>query len=464
MFQNLRYRWLIPLGSAVLLLGLLAALSAKTITIRVDGQEIRRTVFAFTSTAAAWQAGIPLTSLDKIDPPESVWLRSGDTVVITRARQITLYLLPEGKILPLASAGQTPLEIMQDAGLEVDPDARFWWNGKRVAGDERLPSARTGFLQIRLSQPVVLSAGGETRNFQSSALNILGALSDQNIPVRGSDQVEPPLSTALEGPTGITLRQARPITVFLGDREMVIFSAAQKVGEALLDGGLTLQGLDYSQPPEDADIPADGKIRLVRVREEILDQQIVIPYGSSLQADPNTELDQKSVLVSGEPGLKISRVRVRYEDGQEVSRESEAEWVARQPKDQVLGYGTKVVIHTLDTPNGPIQYYRAVTMYATSYSPCNLGIPGKCSNTTASGAPVGRGIAAFTLPWYRLFKGTQVYVPGYGTATIADVGGGVPGKYWIDLAYTDADYVEWHQNVTVYFLTPVPENIPWPLP
>jgi hypothetical protein len=40
------------------------------------------------------------------------------------------------------------------------------------------------------------------------------------------------------------------------------------------------------------------------------------------------------------------------------------------------------------------------------------------------------------------------------------VGGGFPdGRLWIDLAYSDDDWVAWHGYVTVYFLTPVPANI-----
>lgn len=60
-------------------------------------------------------------------------------------------------------------------------------------------------------------------------------------------------------------------------------------------------------------------------------------------------------------------------------------------------------------------------------------------------------------------KGWPLYVPGYGIATVEDVGGGIPGRYWIDLGFTDYDIVSWHQWVTVYFLTPVPpaDAIPW---
>jgi hypothetical protein len=47
---------------------------------------------------------------------------------------------------------------------------------------------------------------------------------------------------------------------------------------------------------------------------------------------------------------------------------------------------------------------------------------------------------------------------------VADTGGGIPGKYWIDLGYSEEDFVNWHQTVTVYFLNPAPPNVPEVLP
>jgi 3D (Asp-Asp-Asp) domain-containing protein len=62
------------------------------------------------------------------------------------------------------------------------------------------------------------------------------------------------------------------------------------------------------------------------------------------------------------------------------------------------------------------------------------------------------------IPFY-----TQMYVPGYGEALAADIGGGVHGRM-IDLGYSDDDYEAWHQWVTVYFLWPPPDNIVWVVP
>jgi 3D (Asp-Asp-Asp) domain-containing protein len=154
---------------------------------------------------------------------------------------------------------------------------------------------------------------------------------------------------------------------------------------------------------------------------------------------------------------------VRLEDGQEVSRQTESEWVATEPQDQVLGYGTQIVVKSMDTPDGSIEYYRAVNMYATSYSPCQQGL-GRCSLSTSSGTLLKKGVVAVTLTWYRMFKGAQVYIPGYGVGTIGDVGGGIPGVYWIDLGYSEEDFESWSQTVTVYFLTPAPSSAPPILP
>ena len=148
----------------------------------------------------------------------------------------------------------------------------------------------------------------------------------------------------------------------------------------------------------------------------------------------------------------------------ETGRAAEAAWVAKEPQNQLVGYGTQAVVKTIDTPYGALEYWRAVTAFATSYSPCRLGIPNYCNTQTSSGAQLRQGIVAVTRAWYSWMRGQQVYIPGYGVAVVGDVGGGIPGRYWIDLGYTDADFKSWASNVTVYFLTPVPASIPWILP
>jgi 3D (Asp-Asp-Asp) domain-containing protein len=236
------------------------------------------------------------------------------------------------------------------------------------------------------------------------------------------------------------------------------------VGEALAQAGLGLVGMDRAVPALNEPVPADGLIKVVRVREDIELREESIPFTSTFAAAPDIEIDHQQLVDTGSEGIRAERVRVRVEDGVEVSRFSEGEWVAREPRPRVMGYGTKIVVRTLNTPNGPIEYWRAVTMYATSYSPCRLGTD-YCNANLASGGTLQQGIVAVVLRWYRSMRGMHVYVPGYGVGRIADTGGGIPGRFWIDLGYSDDDYISWHNWVTVYFLTPVPPEglIQWVL-
>ena len=142
----------------------------------------------------------------------------------------------------------------------------------------------------------------------------------------------------------------------------------------------------------------------------------------------------------------------------EISRVTENESVVRPPKKRVLGYGTKVEIKIAAVDGVQIEYWRAVQMYATSYSPCRSGTS-SCSYGTSSGIRLTKGIVALRYSWYLNMGGQQLYVPGYGYATVGDVCGGCVGKPWIDLGYDEDNYQPWSSWVTVYFLTPVPANI-----
>jgi 3D (Asp-Asp-Asp) domain-containing protein len=310
---------------------------------------------------------------------------------------------------------------------------------------------------------VELVDGGAMRVFYSASPTLGLALWDAGIHLLQGDHLSLPLNTPLLTPVVLTLRRALPITIQTGAVQVTALSAAPAVGEALAESGLSLQGSDYSQPAEDQPIPPDGLIRIVRVREEVLLQQTTIPFENEYVSDPQTPLDQTSVVQAGQAGLLVSRVRVRYEDGTETGRQTEAQWTANQPVTQKIGTGSKINVQTLDTPGGPIEYWRAVNVYATSYSPCRSGTS-KCYGFTASGQPVTRGVIGVTTRWYSVMGGQQVYIPGYGRAVIADTGGGIPGKKWIDLGFSDDDYESWAQNVTLYFLTPIPANVPYILP
>lgn len=433
----------------------------KTIQIVIDGEARSLTTFSLRVQDALHAAHISVGSGDRLTPALDDWLKDGDTISLDRAALVQI--LADGQTISLTSSERLPANLLTQAGVRLYPSDRLLVDGAPTDPATPLLPAPTHSLQILRAYPVTLTDGKKVYTFPSSQPTLGQALAAQGISLYTADRLDPSPETRLEGPVDARLHRSRALTISHGQTQTLFRSAAGSVGETLAEAGLSLQGLDYSLPAASDPLPADGQVRVVRVQESVVLEQEPLPFESELQPTADLELDTRKEIQPGEYGITARRLRIRYEDGQEVSRTVEDEWVALQPKPRLLGYGTQVVIKSLDTGSGTIQYWRAVQMYATSYSPCRI-FKDRCDSYTASGATLAKGIAAMTGAWYRYYGGTQVYVPGYGVATIADTGGGISGRYWIDLGYSESDYVSWHQWVTVYFLTPVPDVVPWLLP
>ena len=238
------------------------------------------------------------------------------------------------------------------------------------------------------------------------------------------------------------------------------------MAEVLSAAGIGLLGQDYPTPALDAPPPTDGSpIRVIRVVEQFLTETKPLPYETQFQASADLEIDNTQVVQAGAYGTTATRIRVRYENGIEVSRAPEDTWTAIAPQARVISYGTQIVVRTLDTADGPLEYWRAVRMYATSYSAARAGTPRTAPwyGRTRSGKTLTIGMAAIDVRVMPL--GTRLYVPNYGYVSAEDTGGGVKGKM-IDLGYDDWNFINWYQYVTVYFLTPIPpaDQIKWVIP
>jgi resuscitation-promoting factor RpfB len=372
----------------------------------------------------------------------------------------TIYILDGDRVLSLQADSNIPAAILAQAGVALSPVDKIYFNGVDLPVDFSLPSGGPYTLQIRRAHILTLVTPDGQTSFQTTATTVGQALVQTGLQLYAADYVEPAVETPLKADLTVTYRPARELTISVDGKTVTVKSSAQTVGQALASAGTPLLGLDKSLPGESDPLPADGQIKVIRVNEVVTLAEKSIPFSKKYEYSADLAVGTQKVLQAGEPGLMVSRVRVRYEDGIEVDRTTEAETLVREPKDSLVSLGTQVTVQTLDVPGGQIQYWRAVQMYATSYSPCRSGTS-KCSYGTASGIPVKHGVVAMTRALYNQLAGTQVYVPGYGVAVIGDVGGGFPdGRLWIDLGYSDDDWQNWGSMVTVYFLAPAPASIP----
>ena len=364
----------------------------------------------------------------------------------------------DGHTQPFYTNNVGAAAILAEAGIPLGPGDAVTvtraYNG--IPREIRVDRART----------IIVSEGEQRVSLSTTALWLGEALSQAGYSFYEGDLVTPSLSIPVTEGLEVTIQRSMPIILQADGDARHIRTRETTVSGLMADAGVTLNGDDYVLPDLSAALTPDMTVRVVRITEATLAEEEAIPFEIAYRPDPDLELDQQRVLQEGQDGIRERRVRVRYEDGVEVSRATLDEWVAQLPQARVIGYGTHIVIRELETPEGTVEYWRVIRALATSYSPSTAGSqqPGDPTfGITATGQRLRRGVVAVdprVIPLY-----TQLYVPGYGAGQALDTGGAVKGQR-IDLGYEDDELVLWYDWVDVYLLTPVPppDEIPWVLP
>ena len=462
-----RKRWLLPgsfmmilIGMALMWLGL-----RQPVTVSVDGEATRIRTSAVTVDGALRVAGISVGPDDRVIPSRGRWFWKSGVIQVTSAREVTIRT-PEYEVV-LNSAECIPANLILASDVLLYPHDRLLANGEIVDPETPLAGVEGVLLEYLPAIPVTLTLDGEKTTFYTGEDTLGEALAAAGIEIGADDWVSESLSAVISEPIMAAVRRARTVTVTTQGTFVTGMTAAPTVGEALQDLGLPLQNLDTSLPAEDEPVPEDGQITLVSVHEDIQVVTEEITHGYEYQEDPTTQLDQTSVVQEGQNAIYVVRERIHYEDGEEVWRISEDTWQASEQQTEIIGYGSQVVVQTAVVDGQTLEYYRKLTVYVTSYKPCDYA--GNCWYYTSSGLPVEKGMIAVPYSWYLLMQGQQVYVTGYGYGSIQDVCGGCVGMAvpWIDVGYSEENYEALHipnGYYTMYFLTPVPAYVPALLP
>ena len=401
--------------------------------------------------------GISVQADDAISVPLDALVRDGMTITIARARTVQLTIDDTQQTIrtPLSN----PRAILDAQNITLNAHDRIWLDG--TATDRALLAEwPVPVNEIDIQRGLIVTIiDGETEITQRTTADTVGtALFEADVTLYLTDIVTPDVNTPLRDDMRIVIDRAQPLQIQVDGTTIDTRVQGTTVADALAETGIALVGLDYVVPAESDPVHADMMIQVVRVTEAVASYTEELPYETIMQADPDLALDQRRVLQAGQRGIRRYDERVRYENGEEIAREPAGTTLVQAPQNEIVGYGTQIVLRTIQTPDGPRQYWRRLRVYATSYKPESVG----GSTTTAIGMYLEKGIigADPTIIPYR----TNMFVPGYGVGVMADTGGPRSSRYWIDLGYSDADWVSWSQYVDVYLLTPVPENINYLLP
>jgi len=447
---------LLLLGGALGLLALGWEQTAAPLTVEVDGRQYLLRTHATTVGEALRRAGFTLHPEDRISPGPAEPLRTGIVVRIQRARPVQLQA--DGRIRSLRTHAETVGDLLAEAGVKVHPADEIRLGGQIVGPDTLLTAVADGgppFVSLRRAISVTLNDDGVTMTLVSTQPTVGRVLQEQKVQLYPGDAITPDLQTAVTPGLVITVERSLPVEIRVDGRTIHTRTLAKTVGGVLAQEGIVLAGRDRATPDLDEPLRAGMTIQITRVREEFVVEFDPIPFATVWVPDPEVEIDHIRLVQEGQTGLNKRRYRVVYENGREVERVLEDSWAERPPITKTMAYGTKIVIRTLDTPYGPVEYWRKMRVYVTSYKPSSCGKPKDHPRYgyTRLGIKLRKGIVAVD-PTVIPLK-TWMYVPGYGIAKAGDTGGGVKGKF-VDLGFSDDDYESWHWWMDIYLLTPVP--------
>jgi len=484
------WRLLIILASTILLLSLALggyAASTRTATLLVDGAPYTLRTHHHLVGAVLSQAGVTLGPGDEVMPPLDAPWQPSQAIVVQHAVPVTVEA--DGRTVQFQGRPRSVLEVLVRAGIVLQPNDEVYVNGlpmpESAYADESalrtllalqgsshylaapLPSLRPLEVNIVRAVPLYIHDDGTDIEIRTTATTLGKALEEAGLYVYRADRVFPPLDTPLIPELHLYIARALPVRLTVDGRSYETRTWSKTVRELLQEEGLTLGPRDRVSPPLETPLQADENVRIVRVTSLDLTVETPISYEHYEKADPALELDTFR-LQPGIEGIRAEITRVTYEDGQEVFRQFLGEKVTREPVDQVFYYGTKIVLRTLDTPYGEVEYWRKLRVWGTHYYPATCGkSPGHPEyGITYTGKRATRGIIAVdprVIPLH-----TRMYVPGYGLGAAEDTGGKIKGLH-IDVCFDDADMGKglWDTHyVDVYLLTPLPpaHRIPWILP
>ena len=440
-----------------------------------DGRRVTWHTHQKTVAAVLREASVESGPEDIVSPGLATPVRDGDIIRVLRARQATV--IADGQVMRLQTHAESIGDLLREVDLELAPRDWLTLNGKKATlgtslhglgesprsvtdrGSRRLalPSVANHPIELVIHRAVAIHVddNGELRLIHTTHQTVGEALLGEGIALHVGDEISPALDTAVLPNLEIIINRSQPVEIHVDGKRIRTRTRATTVGQVLAQEGVTLVGLDYSVPSGDAPLPVGQPIRVARVQRAFVIEQEPIPYETVWLPDAELDLDHQRLEQEGHEGVHRWRYDVFYENNQEVTRNLEDEWLAREPTNKAIAYGTKITVRELETPEGTVEYWRRIRMLATSYTAATSGKERDhpLYGITRLGWQMRHGIVAVDPTVIKL--GSQVYVPGYGKGDVADTGGAIKGRR-IDLGYDEGDLVYWLKWVDVYVLTPVP--------
>jgi len=155
--------------------------------------------------------------------------------------------------------------------------------------------------------------------------------------------VTPDLSDGLA--SRITINRAPDYTILDGKKKIEMRSWQETVGGLIVESQIPELGLDDRVNfALDEKLEPSMKIVIIRVAKTTVIEKEAIDFKTITKSNPNVEKGNKKVLQAGEKGSKNKYYLVTREDGIQISKVFTRSEVAKEPVDEIIEVGTKVIM------------------------------------------------------------------------------------------------------------------------
>jgi len=441
----------------------------RPVTLQVDQQSITILTNQNTVAGVLNDAAIRLAPEDIVFPAPGSPIPENQPITVKFARPFQVQV--DGDTLVRRTQGKTVADALRDANITLKQYDRVVIDGSVVEPTAPLPRAAEGdppILQIAVQRavPIEINDNGALTTFYTTAPTLGEAIRQAGLVVYLGDSVTPALGTPVAPGWQVYIRRSRAATINVDGKTIRTRTLGDTVANLIAQEGIQLAGKDYTIPAATEPMREGISVQVMRVKEDFITESEAIPYDTSWQADPSLEIDQHVVTQAGMEGTKKRTIRINYENGREVQRSIDREWIEATPVTKIINYGTKIVHRDLTLPDGSTtSYWRKIRVLATSYTAATSGKARTHPEfgITALGWQAGLGIVAVDPKIINLRA--KMYVPGYGLATAGDTGGKIKGRR-VDLGYDESNLILWFKWVDVYLIDPPPpaDQILWIIP
>jgi uncharacterized protein YabE (DUF348 family) len=332
-------------GLGLVILGGVHLVTSRPVVLVIEG--VRREVRTHQPTVERMltELALLIEPQDIVSPSGETPITNGLTVTINKAHPVVVEA-DDQRWRVLTHAVQ-PSDVLAEIDVTLGPRDVLYVDGAPLqAGIYTRPPAS---LRVERAITVFVEDNGEVSTVETVSHTVGEALYAASISLYLADEVVPPLDSPISDGMTIRIQRSFVINIQVDGHLLPTRTRGETVGAALAEAGIALIGLDYAVPDEQTPATPGMTIRVVRVTETDEVERTEIAYQRVTQTDVTIPPDAQKVIQQGMNGLLERRIRIRLEDGIEVSRSAPQDVIVRDPRDEIIGIGA---LPSLIDPSG----------------------------------------------------------------------------------------------------------------